>query len=193
MKDRIMKYMLSVMFSFALFFVSCSDNRSVKELGKMETLMQEDPVKVLETLENIDERTLKGDKAKALLREELDRRYFTPVITRLTGVKEKFGYFYWDAETTAGKVSFVRGGIMAENTLAVQMGQGCDLLADIRLFFGNLEANAAHARIYGKMEGGSDTCTACSLRQKLCFLQVENSGTDACSHDLPVGIYGGMS
>ena len=61
-----MKYMLSVMFSFALFFVSCSDNRSVKELGKMETLMQEDPVKVLETLENIDERTLKGDKAKAL-------------------------------------------------------------------------------------------------------------------------------
>ena len=66
MKDRIMKYMLSVMFSFALFFVSCSDNRSVKELGKMETLMQEDPVKVLETLENIDERTLKGDKAKAL-------------------------------------------------------------------------------------------------------------------------------
>ncbi|MBR5183598.1 MAG: tetratricopeptide repeat protein, partial [Bacteroidales bacterium] len=66
MKDRIMKYMLSVMFSFALFFVSCSDNRSVKELGKMETLMQEDPVKVLETLENIDERTLKGGKAKAL-------------------------------------------------------------------------------------------------------------------------------
>lgn len=66
MKDRIMKYMLSVMFSFALFFVSCSDNRSVKELGKMEALMQEDPVKVLETLENIDERTLKGDKAKAL-------------------------------------------------------------------------------------------------------------------------------
>lgn len=66
MKDRIMKYMLSVMFSFALFFVSCSDNRSVKELGKIEALMQEDPVKVLETLENIDERTLKGDKAKAL-------------------------------------------------------------------------------------------------------------------------------
>ena len=66
MKDRIMKCMLSVMFSFALFFVSCSDNRSVKELGKIEALMQEDPVKVLETLENIDERTLKGDKAKAL-------------------------------------------------------------------------------------------------------------------------------
>ncbi|MBQ7337380.1 MAG: DUF1854 domain-containing protein [Clostridia bacterium] len=44
---------------------------------------------------------------QALLREELDRRYFTPVIKKLTGVKEKFGYFYWDAETSAGKVSFV--------------------------------------------------------------------------------------
>ena len=44
---------------------------------------------------------------QALLREELERRYFTPTITRLTGVKEKFGYFYWDAETSAGKVSFV--------------------------------------------------------------------------------------
>ena len=43
----------------------------------------------------------------ALLREELSRRYFAPVIRRITGVKEKFGYSYWDAETTAGKVSFV--------------------------------------------------------------------------------------
>ena len=43
----------------------------------------------------------------ALLREELSRRYFTPEIKRITGVKEKFGYSYWDAETSAGKVSFV--------------------------------------------------------------------------------------
>ena len=48
---------------------------------------------------------------QALLREELDRRYFTPVILRLTGVKEKFGYYYWDAETSAGKVSFVMTNI----------------------------------------------------------------------------------
>ena len=46
-------------------------------------------------------------ETQALLREELDRRYFTPIIKRLTGVKEKFGYYYWDAETSAGKVSFV--------------------------------------------------------------------------------------
>ena len=48
---------------------------------------------------------------QALLREELDRRYFTPVIKKLTGVKEKFGYFYWDAETSAGKISFVMTNI----------------------------------------------------------------------------------
>jgi hypothetical protein len=48
---------------------------------------------------------------QALLREELDRRYFTPVIKKLTGVKEKFGYYYWDAETSAGKISFVMTNI----------------------------------------------------------------------------------
>ena len=46
-------------------------------------------------------------EAQALLNEELDRRYFTPEITRITGMKEKFGYSYWDVETTAGKVTFV--------------------------------------------------------------------------------------
>lgn len=61
-----MRYMLSIMVAISIFFVSCSDNRTVKELGKIETLMQENPGKALETLENIDGRTLKGDKAKAL-------------------------------------------------------------------------------------------------------------------------------
>ncbi len=43
----------------------------------------------------------------ALLNAELELRYFTPVITKITSAKEKFGYNYWDAETTAGNVSFV--------------------------------------------------------------------------------------
>lgn len=42
-----------------------------------------------------------------LLNAELDLRYFTPIITKITSAKEKFGYNYWDAETTAGNVSFV--------------------------------------------------------------------------------------
>ena len=38
----------------------------------------------------------------ALLNAELDLRYFTPTITRIISAKEKFGYNYWEAETTAG-------------------------------------------------------------------------------------------
>ena len=46
-------------------------------------------------------------EAQALLNEELDRRYFTPEITRITGMKEKFGYSYWEVQTSSGKISFV--------------------------------------------------------------------------------------
>ena len=42
-----------------------------------------------------------------LLNAELDLRYFTPTITRIVSAKEKFGYNYWDVETTAGTVSMV--------------------------------------------------------------------------------------
>ncbi len=43
----------------------------------------------------------------ALLNAELELRYFTPEIKRIISAKEKFGYCYWEAETTAGTVSFV--------------------------------------------------------------------------------------
>jgi len=42
-----------------------------------------------------------------LLNAELDLRYFTPEILKITSAKEKFGYNYWEAETTAGSVSMV--------------------------------------------------------------------------------------
>lgn len=47
------------------------------------------------------------EAARALVFEELDRRYFTPQIKRILSVKDKFGYLYWEAETTAGHVTFV--------------------------------------------------------------------------------------
>lgn len=43
----------------------------------------------------------------ALLNAELELRYFTPIIQKITSAKEKFGYNYWEAETTAGNVSLV--------------------------------------------------------------------------------------
>lgn len=43
----------------------------------------------------------------ALLREELDRRYFTPKILKIFSMKEKLGHYYWEVNTDAGKFSFV--------------------------------------------------------------------------------------
>lgn len=47
------------------------------------------------------------ETSQKLFLEELDRRYFTPQLTKILAVKEKFGYLYWDAETSAGHVTFV--------------------------------------------------------------------------------------
>ena len=46
-------------------------------------------------------------ETETLILEELDRRYFTPVIEKIYNVKEKFGYLYFDVLTNSGKVSFV--------------------------------------------------------------------------------------
>lgn len=47
------------------------------------------------------------EETRALINEEMALRYFTPEIKKILSVKEKFGYSYWEAETTAGKVSFI--------------------------------------------------------------------------------------
>ena len=43
----------------------------------------------------------------SLLREELERRYFTPKILKIYSMKEKLGHYYWEVNTDAGKFSFV--------------------------------------------------------------------------------------
>ena len=43
----------------------------------------------------------------AVLSEELDRRYFIPEITKIYSMKEKYGYHYTEAQTSAGRVKFV--------------------------------------------------------------------------------------
>lgn len=46
-------------------------------------------------------------EAQELLGEELQRRYFTPQLSKIYSVKDKFGYSYWEVQTSAGKISFV--------------------------------------------------------------------------------------
>ena len=47
-----------------------------------------------------------GEENAALLREELDRKYYTPVIKQILSVKDKFGYSYWKVVTDEGEIEF---------------------------------------------------------------------------------------
>ncbi|MBO4308736.1 MAG: DUF1854 domain-containing protein [Clostridia bacterium] len=42
----------------------------------------------------------------SLLREELERRYYSPVILRIHSLKERYGFSYWKVETAEGEMEF---------------------------------------------------------------------------------------
>ena len=46
-----------------------------------------------------------GEERELLVRE-LERKYYSPVIRKIYSVKERFGFSYWDAETSAGRLTF---------------------------------------------------------------------------------------
>lgn len=68
----------------------------------------------------------------ALINEELDLRYFTPVITKINSIKDKFGYSYWDVETTAGKISLVLNNPYGN----------VRVLEDKRIFISDMDGNS---------------------------------------------------
>ncbi len=47
-----------------------------------------------------DEETVK------MLKSELDRKYYAPVITKILSVKERYGYSYWEAMSGERRLSF---------------------------------------------------------------------------------------
>lgn len=72
------------------------------------------------------------DETRALINAELDLRYFTPVIQKILSVKDKFGYSYWEAETTAGKVSFVLNNPFSQ----------IRVLEDMRIYISDMDGNS---------------------------------------------------
>ena len=44
--------------------------------------------------------------AQEIIRGELYRKYFCPVIEKITALKDKLGYSYWTVETDCGEMSF---------------------------------------------------------------------------------------
>ncbi len=81
---------------------------------------------MIRNLNDFDEET------KALINAELDLRYFTPVIQKILSVKDKFGYSYWEAETTAGKVSFVLNNPFSQ----------IRVLEDMRIYISDMDGNS---------------------------------------------------
>jgi len=47
------------------------------------------------------------EESKEVINEELKRRYFTPTILKIKSVKEKFGYSYWETDTSSGPITFI--------------------------------------------------------------------------------------
>lgn len=68
-------------------FISIRDAED-EEIGMLESLAQ-----------------LPDDMA-VLVTEELESRYFTPVVNKVLSLKEEFGYVYWDVDTNAGRSRF---------------------------------------------------------------------------------------
>ncbi len=46
-----------------------------------------------------------GEEREILVRE-LERKYYSPVISKIYSVKERFGFSYWDVQTSAGRLTF---------------------------------------------------------------------------------------
>ena len=74
-------------FDFPYAYISVLD-ADTKELG------------MISSVDDFDEETA------SLLRAELERKYYTPVIKKILSVKDKFGYSYWKVETEEGEIEF---------------------------------------------------------------------------------------
>jgi hypothetical protein len=57
----------------------------------------------LATLRSID---LFDGEEKEMLERELERKYYSPVISKIYSVKERFGFSYWDVESSGGRLTF---------------------------------------------------------------------------------------
>ncbi len=77
-----------------------------------------------------------------ILQEELDKRYFTPVIQKIYRVKEQFGIHVWEVKTERGRVTFsVRG-----------LNQNVKQVPPARLFVTDVRGNRYDIPDYRKLD-----------------------------------------
>ena len=80
-----------------------------------------------------------------LFSEELDRRYFSPEITKINSVKDKFGYMYWETETNSGNMTFILNNPFSN----------IRLLEDGRIFIHDMDGNSFQIREPMKLDSNS--------------------------------------
>ena len=66
---------------------------------------------------------------RRLLKEELAKRYFIHIITRIDSIREEFGYLYWDCETDKGRREFPVP--RWDQSKVVHVGDGCHMVTDV--------------------------------------------------------------
>jgi hypothetical protein len=65
---------------------------------------------------------------QAMLREQLELRYFSPKITQIKRVREEYGYAYWDVGTDRGDCRFV---VRMGSGTVIHVGSGRYIVTDI--------------------------------------------------------------
>lgn len=85
------------------------------------------------------------EETAALINEELERRYFSPTILKIRSIKEKFGYTYWDAETTSGNVTFILNNPFSN----------IRILEDGRIFISDMDGNNFQIPDHKKLDSAS--------------------------------------
>jgi hypothetical protein len=79
--------------------------RSPMGAPRLEIIGEEVEIGIIEDPSRLD------SESQKILREELDKRYFTPIIQKVHRVKERFGIHDWEVETSRGRITFSVQGL----------------------------------------------------------------------------------
>ena len=80
-------------------------------------------------------------ETRQMLEEQMDIRYFTPVIKKINSIKAEYGHAYFDVETDQGPCKFV---IYMNSSSVVN-------LSDVRLLISDLDGNRFEIPDYTKL------------------------------------------
>jgi hypothetical protein len=80
-------------------------------------------------------------ETRQMLEEQMDIRYFTPVIKKINSIKDEYGHAYFDVETDQGPCKFV---IYMNSSSVVN-------LSDVRLLISDLDGNRFEIPDYTKL------------------------------------------